>query len=279
MPLYRRQNDNDETTSSTKTASTPTSKSASLKTEPTASSSPFVVPKPFDTALSNNFTAGCATFFRRLLGDETFQQCHPFSLLLQTSSGFFDASKSYIRITQTLEATCRANETICTDAMNGLARELVQDSNCATDYSNDNPQVLQAYNGLIAYEPLYQASCLRDSEGSYCYANAVTNTSATTDSYPYYLPLGVDLPGGARPTCNSCLQNAMAIFSAFAGNTSQPISKTYNAGAQQIQVACGPQFVNKTATPQKGAASPALATASFAPTITLIAMIFVFLFQ
>jgi hypothetical protein len=52
--------------------------------------------------------------------------------------------------------------------MNGLARELVAETNCAVDYSNDNPQVLQAYNGLVAYEPLYQASCLRDSEGSYC---------------------------------------------------------------------------------------------------------------
>ena len=58
--------------------------------------------------------------------------------------------------------------TQCLGTMNGLARELVSDGACRADYENDNPQVLQAYNGLIAYEPLYQASCLRDDQGSYC---------------------------------------------------------------------------------------------------------------
>ena len=87
---------------------------------------------------------------------------------MQTSSAFFDASKSFIRITQTLEATCDANLTTCRNTMGDNARNLVLDANCGTDYKNDNPQVLQAYNGLLAYEPLYQASCLRDDEGSYC---------------------------------------------------------------------------------------------------------------
>lgn len=164
--------------------------------------------------------------------------------------------------------------------MGGLARELVADGNCAVDYTSDNPQVLQAYNGLVAYEPLYQASCLKDKEGSYCYANAATNTTNTAvtgDSYPYYLPLGQSLQPGTRPTCNKCLQDAMAIFSSFAGNTTQPISKTYNAAAAQIQIGCGPSFVNKTATPLKGAASTT--TASIAPTLTLMLMLFLFLFQ
>ena len=87
---------------------------------------------------------------------------------LQTSTGFFDASKSFVRITQTLEGTCAANLTTCKNTLNDLATQLVLDSNCAVDYGNDNPQVVQAYNGLVAYEPLYQASCLKDDEGSYC---------------------------------------------------------------------------------------------------------------
>jgi hypothetical protein len=103
------------------------------------------------------------------------------------------------------------------------------------------------------------------------FANAVTNASATTDAYPYYLPVGVPLPGGARPTCNSCLQDAMAIFSSFAGNSSQPVSKTYNAAAQQIQIGCGNGFVNQTATPLKGGAS---ATATpLTPIFTLVLML------
>ena len=213
----------------------------------------------------------------------------------QTSSGFFDASKSFVRITQTLEATCDVNFTTCNSAMNDFAKQLVLDSNCQVDYSNNNPQVLQAYNGLLAYEPLYRASCLRDDQGSYCelhlcwtfltvadwcflgYANAVTNTTATSDSYPFYLPLGVALPGGARPTCNSCLQDEMAIFSSLADNSTQPLSKTYNDAAQQIDIICGTNFVNQTATPLKGAATTT--AASFTPTITLLIMVLVFLFQ
>jgi hypothetical protein len=52
--------------------------------------------------------------------------------------------------------------------MNSLARELKSDSACKVDYDNNNAQVVQAYNGLIAYEPLYRASCLRDDGGNYC---------------------------------------------------------------------------------------------------------------
>ncbi|PSN69969.1 hypothetical protein BS50DRAFT_489029 [Corynespora cassiicola Philippines] len=261
----------------TPTASAPPSK-RSLETDASASSAPFTIPKPFDTALSNNFTADCANFWRRMLTNEAFDQCHPFSMMLQTSNSFFNAQKTYIRITQTLEATCNVNMTQCLGTMNGLARELVSDGACRADYENDNPQVLQAYNGLIAYEPLYQASCLRDDQGSYCFANAVTNTSATTDSYPYYLPLGSPMPGGARPTCNSCLQDAMAIFSSFAGNSTQPISKTYDGAAGQIAISCGPNFVNRTATPLKGAAGPG-PSASLTPTLTLITMLLVYWLQ
>jgi len=52
--------------------------------------------------------------------------------------------------------------------MNEFGRTIKNDSNCATDYATDNPLVLQAYNGLLAYQPLYQAGCLRDSRGNYC---------------------------------------------------------------------------------------------------------------
>ncbi|ORY08729.1 hypothetical protein BCR34DRAFT_488301 [Clohesyomyces aquaticus] len=269
MQLQRR--DSDATTSA------PASRTTGIKTDPSATQSAYAIPRPFDTALSNNYTTPCAAWFRRLLSNSTFNACHPFSLMLQTSSSFFDASKSFVGITQTLQATCNVNATICLGNMNALARELRDNANCAVDYANDNPQVLQAYNGLLAYYPLYQASCLKDDGGQYCYANAVTNTTATGDAYPYYLPLGVTMPGGARPTCNTCLQDAMAIFSSFAGNQTQPISKTYNAAAQQIDLGCGPTFINKTAVPLKGAASST--TPSFAPTITLFIMIFFYFFQ
>jgi hypothetical protein len=52
--------------------------------------------------------------------------------------------------------------------MNSLARELLSNTACKADYDGNNAQVVQAYNGLIAYEPLYRATCLRDDNGSYC---------------------------------------------------------------------------------------------------------------
>ncbi|KAF2691949.1 hypothetical protein K458DRAFT_286606 [Lentithecium fluviatile CBS 122367] len=262
----------------TRTISAPPSK-RSLDTDPESSDANFQIPTPYDSGLSNNFTTSCDDFLNnRMLGSDTIKNCHPFSLLLLTSTGLFDASQSKIRITQTLEATCAANFTDCLGGMNSLARELITDSACKVDYDNNNAQVVEAYNGLIAYEPLYRASCLRDDEGSYCYANAVTNTTNDgEDAYPYSLPLGVTLAGGARPTCNSCLQDTMAIFSTFAGNSSQPISRTYSNAAQQITIYCGATFVNVTAAPLKGGASAA--TTAFTPTITLFIMFILYFFQ
>jgi hypothetical protein len=123
--------------------------------------------------------------------------------IMQTSSGFFDASKSYLRITQTLDATCGVNASQCRQTMDSFARELQMASACKQDLDNDMPLVIQALNGLVAYPVAYSASCLRDTEGSYCFANAVSNTSSPTDSYSYYLPVGQELPAGSRPTCNS----------------------------------------------------------------------------
>ncbi|KAJ4992735.1 hypothetical protein SVAN01_01781 [Stagonosporopsis vannaccii] len=260
----------------TKTLSAPPSKRSLAVASSSAAA--FQVPRPFDTGLSNNFTNSCANYLNKLLNSDALHDCHPFSLLLQTSSGFFDASKSFFRITQTLEATCAVNESQCTTILDGFARELLADTACKTDYNNDNPIVIQAYNGLVAYKPSYQASCLRDDDGNYCFANAVSNTSSPTDSYPFYLPIGQELPGGSRPTCNSCLQDSMAIFANFANNATQPLSKTYTSAAQQLSISCGSRFVNITAAPLKGAASPS-SSASFTPTLALILMFVLYFFQ
>jgi hypothetical protein len=129
--------------------------------------------------------------------------------------------------------------------MQALANNLTTSENCADDYADQNPTVLAAHTGLIAYMPLYTASCLKNPvTSSYCYADAVTNASSPTDSYVYYLALNTSLPGGSQPTCDSCLQNTMAVFDAAAASRSQPVASTYIAAAQQINVNCGPGFVN-----------------------------------
>ncbi|KAF1833813.1 hypothetical protein BDW02DRAFT_499767 [Decorospora gaudefroyi] len=270
MPPVHSDND------ATRTLSAPPSK-RSLSTDPDGADTDFTIPTAFDTGLSNNFTNSCANFLSRLRTSDDFNNCNPFSLLLQTSSGFFDASRSTLRITQTLDATCGVNAEQCRSILDGFALELLSETACKTDYEDDNPLVLQAYNGLIAYMPDYQASCLHDSEGNYCFADAVSNSSSPGDAYPYYLPLGQELPGGSRPTCNSCLQQVMSVFAYYGNNVTQPISKTYTTAAQQISVACGSTFVNVTAAPLKGVAASST-SASLTPTITLILMFVLYIF-
>lgn len=76
------------------------------------------------------------------------------------------------------------------------------------------------------------------------FANAITMTnSSLSDAYPYYLPLGTDMPVGVRPSCSPCLKNTMTIFQAAASNSTQPVSRTYITAAQQINLACGPEYV------------------------------------
>jgi len=68
-------------------SSSPTTSSqaaaTSLNTDPGAASSATAIPQPFDSALGNNFTTSCQSFFQRFLSNATFNACHPFSLLLQ----------------------------------------------------------------------------------------------------------------------------------------------------------------------------------------------------
>jgi hypothetical protein len=158
--------------------------------------------------------------------------------------------------------------------MYSIANNLTSSSNCGADYSAQNPIVLEAYTGLIAYKPIYQASCLKNSATSaYCYADAITNASSPTDAYIYALPLNQSLPGGSQPTCNSCLQNTMAVFDAAAANRSQPIAWTYIGAAQQVNSQCGPNFVNASIpAPVSSAASPVLPLPFFDPVAGIVAL-------
>lgn len=101
---------------------------------------------------------------------------------------------------------------------------------------------------MIAYQPLYVASCLTDQDtGSYCYANAITNLTTTANVYFYYLPLNNSLPGSSSvPSCNWCLQQTMAVFRSASADRNMPIANTYLSAAQQVDTICGPAFVNDT---------------------------------
>lgn len=68
-------------TLASESTSTPSTTTTSLVT---ATSGPTTLPRPFDGALGSNFTAAsCPAFFEKFLHDQQFNDCLPFSLLLQ----------------------------------------------------------------------------------------------------------------------------------------------------------------------------------------------------
>ncbi|WPG97944.1 Hypothetical protein R9X50_00072700 [Acrodontium crateriforme] len=255
------------------TTTSSTSSGSGLTTA--TSSSTNSLPTPFDTSLGNNFTASsCPQFFHTFLSNTIFQSCLPLSLLLETSSSFFQISHSLVQLTHTLDATCTVDLNQCSSVMASLATQIQSDAACGADFRLQNPTVRQAYNGFIAYEPLYHAGCLTDSSGNYCFSNAILNTSAPSSSYVYYLPLGVQLPGGTQPTCNTCLQNTMSVFAAAASNSTQPLSSDYGAAAQQIDVVCGPSFVQQSV--KTNAATPISSSSGLGLSIAVAVAVLLF---
>jgi hypothetical protein len=158
---------------------------------------------------------------------------------------FFQAQKSIVRITQVLDASCTANVTTCGRVMAAFASNITSSSACSSDMQTGNPLVNQAHLGLLAYKPLYTATCLKNQiSKSYCFAEAITNASNPSDNYLYYLPLNISLPGGSQPTCNSCLQNTMAVYSAATSDRTSALASDYVDAAMQVNVNCGPTFTN-----------------------------------
>ena len=78
------------------------------------------------------------------------------------------------------------------------------------------------------------------------FADAVTlrENASLADAYSYYLPLGTSMPVGTRPSCSDCLKRTMNIYRTYAANSTQPISRTYASAAQQVNMACGIEWVS-----------------------------------
>merc|ERR1711939_727655 len=131
--------------SSSSSTLAPTSTSSGILAAETTSAQPL--PTPFDVGFNNNITANCASFKTSMLSNNTFKQCLPFSLLLQNSNSFFQASKSLVRITQTLDYSCSADSTLCASVLSSFATNITTPSACAEDLSLENPLVQQALPG------------------------------------------------------------------------------------------------------------------------------------
>ncbi|OJD24403.1 hypothetical protein ACJ73_04241 [Blastomyces percursus] len=203
------------------------------------------LPRPFDSNLGSNFTnPACEGFFHRFLGNTSFQDCLPVSLLLQSSLSFFEASRSVVRLARTLDVACSVPRDSCNALMSDLATKLTSKENCGHDLEREQPIVIQAHNGLRSYGAVRYATCLKSPDtDNYCFSDAISNATNPSNAFIYYLPLGMSLPGSSRPTCNKCLQATMQTFSNAATTDNQPISRTYLPAANQINIECGPSFV------------------------------------
>jgi hypothetical protein len=217
------------------------------------------LPKPWDDSLPTDFRApngdaSCPDFIEGLFKDPTFKTCYPLSMLMEGSRSFFNAQKQITHIVQVLDASCLADVDFCTNYLNDKAEELKKRENCAEEFEvadgDTNAPIIQVYNGMKAYNAMYKATCLLNREQDmYCFALAVTNTTAFSDAYLYYLPFGNGLPGSSRPSCNQCVSESMDIFHNAASDRTQPVARTYEEAARQINTICGPGFVQAALPP------------------------------
>ncbi|KAL3964485.1 hypothetical protein ACCO45_001489 [Purpureocillium lilacinum] len=233
---------------------------------PTADVSQSPLPSPFDNNIPSDFKLDssdnrCPNFMSRLLSDPTFPSAATLFPCWSryTSRGFFDAEKKLLSIVRVLDAACKADVSTCTDFLNQAAQNLTTEANCKAEIDQRQSLVLEAWRGLKAYEVLYKATCLQDNATSmYCFANAVTNLTTPSDSFLYFVPFGLALPGSSTPSCNWCNKETMAIYRAASADRQQFVADKYEPAARQINAVCGPNFVNGTLPAAQSAAGVVL---------------------
>ncbi|KFY07753.1 hypothetical protein V492_06853 [Pseudogymnoascus sp. VKM F-4246] len=254
--------------SHTSTHSSSTSSSASSASDsvaiaaPTTTSAPL--PEPFDSNLGGTFQSpDCPLFINSFLATAEFKGCYAVSLLfevcppppaplaehranplpLQSSHSFFETIRSPFLTTALLDHSCAAPST-CAPYLSSLAATL--NTTCAADLAVGNSMATMALTGLLAYPSLRTATCLKSSTGSYCFADATTNSTSDEDSYVYYMGVGHSLPSTTKMTCNTCLRDVVGVFGAAAANRTVPVSKVYAEGAGVVNSVCGAGWVNET---------------------------------
>lgn len=158
---------------------------------------PLLIPRTLhrhgnSSTLGTNFSStACPSFFATFLADPTFRACAPFSLLLTTSTGFFQAERAPTSLLPyVLDASCSAPLETCTGLMDSLARKIKLQNTCARDWALGNPLVTEAVDGFNNYRLMRSAACQRsNSTGRYCFADAATKADPS-DLYLYYLVSG-----------------------------------------------------------------------------------------
>ncbi|KAJ5877542.1 hypothetical protein N7455_001007 [Penicillium solitum] len=208
------------------------------------------MPKPFDT-LSYNFanSSTCIDFFTKWRANTTISNCNAISLLIENSNAFFHTLNSAPATSRILDTSCSADVSQCASIMTALAADLLKTENCGDDYENGNSVVKGTYRDLVAYEPMYRATCLTNpSTKDYCFVDAVSNSTVPDDYSVYLMPLGTPLTSGDVPTCNKCLKATMELFSGWARRDGQSLDSTYLPSAKIVNAHCGDGFASTNIT-------------------------------
>lgn len=92
------------------------------------------------SSLSSSFSSNtCPSFFTDFLESEDFQNCHPLSLLLSTSSAMFQAQANATNVLPyVLEQTCQVDTDQCKTLMSDLASRIQQKHVCGQDLDDGN---------------------------------------------------------------------------------------------------------------------------------------------
>ncbi|KAJ5086113.1 hypothetical protein N7532_010884 [Penicillium argentinense] len=207
------------------------------------------MPTPFDTISYNFANQSCTTFFTNFLSNSTITDCHAVSLLLENSNSFFHTLASAAATSRVLDITCSQPVAKCASILTSLASEMIKNENCGQDYNSGNSVVQSTYEDLMAYEPVYRASCLTNPDTkNYCFVDVVQNSTAPNDYNVYFVPLGSTLTKSGTLTCNQCLQATMDIFAHWATVNGQSLDTTYVPSAKVVNSYCGAGFSNANVT-------------------------------
>lgn len=138
-------------------------KRASLQTDPKDSSA--ALPEPFDTSLGTHFESStCGPFIQRMVTDPDFQACHPFSLLLSTSNGFFHSLRGTPgapSLANVLGSTCAADVDNCGTLIDRFATRLSASEACGSELEKHNALAVEALAGLQNFRLMRAAGCMQ----------------------------------------------------------------------------------------------------------------------
>ncbi|KAJ5719046.1 hypothetical protein N7493_007501 [Penicillium malachiteum] len=239
--------------------------------------SSWTMPEAYDT-ISNNFAnTSCVDFFLKFRENSTVTDCHAVSLLLENSNAFFHDLSSSTDTARVLNTSCSEPVDKCQSIMTELATEMIKDENCGHDYNANNTVVTSAYQEMRAFEPVYQATCLMNSETQeYCFVEALMNTTAPTDYDVYLIPIGNPLIKGEL-TCNECLRETMYIYSQWATVDNQDLDSDYISSAKIVNEECGSGFASIDVTTGNFTVSAGSAATLPAPGSRLVSVIYLIL--